>query len=102
MIILYVTHPTEEHAASILKSLIQEQLVACGNIYPIRSIYPWEGKLLDEKEYVTIIKSSELKQEAIINRISELHEYEIPCILTITADANTQYLEWINKCLGII
>ena len=101
MILIYVTHPTEEHAVSILKTLVDEKLVACGNIYPIRSIYPWEGEIVNENEYVSILKSIPKLKDSIIKRITELHEYKIPCIITFNIEANPVYKNWILDCLKI-
>lgn len=99
MIILYVTHPNKEHAVSILNKLMEEKLVACGNIFPVQSHYPWEGKMLSEGEFVSILKTIKELEEKTIQKLEEIHTYEIPCILSYSVNANSSYYKWIKECL---
>ena len=99
MIILYVTHPDEEHAVSILNMLMEEKLVACGNIFPAQSHYPWKGELVIEGEFISIMKTVKELEEKAITKIEQLHSYEIPCILSYSVNANPSYYNWIKGCL---
>ena len=52
-IVVLVTCGSEEEAQKIAHSLVEERLAACVNVIsPVRSIYRWEGKILDEKEWI--------------------------------------------------
>ena len=99
MIIIYVTHPGEEHAVSILNKLMEEKLVACGNIFPAQSHYPWKGELIHEGEFISIMKTVKELEKKAIGRIEQLHTYEIPCILSYSVNANPSYYNWIKGCL---
>ena len=101
MILLYVTHPDKEHASRIAGTLIKEKLIACANIFPIDSMYEWEGGLVEETEYVTILKTFEGYREMTINRINALHSYDIPCIIDMRVDVNNAYENWLIDCLKI-
>ena len=38
-IFIYITNPNKDEAKKIAKHLLNKKLIACGNIYPINSIY---------------------------------------------------------------
>ena len=99
MILIYVTHPSSKHAISMIDVLIEEKLIACANVHPITSFYKWEGQVVEEKEIVSILKSFPDKREKLIARITELHSFEIPCILTWDASANIPYEKWLLDCM---
>ncbi|MGB9613556.1 MAG: divalent-cation tolerance protein CutA, partial [Candidatus Margulisiibacteriota bacterium] len=48
--VVYITASSSKEAQKIAEILIEEKLVACANIFPIKSIYRWKGKLCREKE----------------------------------------------------
>ena len=56
--IVMITAGTEEEAARIGLTLVEERLAACANMVPrIRSIYRWKGKIHDEQEFLIIVKT---------------------------------------------
>jgi uncharacterized protein involved in tolerance to divalent cations len=51
----------EDEALKIANALVEDHLAACVNLVsPIRSIYRWEGKIWDEREWLLIIKPTNL------------------------------------------
>ena len=55
-IVVLVTCGSEEEALKIANTLVEDHLAACVNLVsPIRSIYRWEGKIWDEKEWLLVI-----------------------------------------------
>jgi periplasmic divalent cation tolerance protein len=97
-LIIFVTAASEQEAASLGRTLVEEGLAACANIIPsIRSIYRWKGEIWDERETLIIIKSREDLFERIRSRIRELHSYEVPEITAITVDkGDADYVQWIE------
>lgn len=95
--VVYITHPDERCAQEISDQLVEEQLVACANIYPMQSIYQWNGAVQRAGEWVSILKTKIDKKAAIIDRVEELHPYEIPCITFVQAEANPKYEAWIAE-----
>ena len=99
-IIVYITHPDKESARKISDKLIEEKLVACANIFPIESAYWWKGKVENEDEWVSIVKSLPEKYSAIIKSVEDMHSYDVPCIMKIEADANEAYEKWIKDTVS--
>ena len=95
--LVLVTTGSEEEAAKIGRTLVEEKLAACANIVPhIRSIYRWKGKIHDEQEALILIKTRTSLFSALRNRIRELHGYEVPEIIASPISQGLQeYLDWV-------
>lgn len=85
-------------AKEISKTLLEERLVACVNIVPnLTSLYHWEGKICEDKEYLMILKSRSGLFDEVKNQISELHPYSVPEVISLEIkDGAKSYLEWLN------
>ena len=97
MTLIYITCKDEEEAVKISKHLINKELIACSNMYPIRSMYKWQGKLQDEKEFVLMAKTIEKNYGKIKEEVIKIHSYDVPCIRKIEAEANESYDKWVNE-----
>ena len=97
MTLIYITCKDEEEAVKISKHLLDKRLIACSNMYPIRSMYRWQGKLQDEKEFVIMTKTKEKNYGKIKEEVKKIHSYDTPCILKIDAEANEIYDKWVNE-----
>jgi len=75
-IIIYITHDSEADAKKISKHLLDKRLVACANIFPIKSMYWWKGEITDAVEYVSIVKTPEKNWERIKDEVAKIHPYE--------------------------
>ena len=96
-IFIYITNPNLKEAKKVAKHLLENKLIACANIFPSKSIYRWEGKIVQEKEYILLVKTTEEKYEKVKSEVEKVHSYEIPCIIKIPAEANKKYLSWIKN-----
>jgi periplasmic divalent cation tolerance protein len=94
MILLYVTCKNKAEAKKIASHLLKNRLITCSNFFPIDSMYRWKNKIVNDKEYVLILKSFKQKQEKIIKAIEKIHSYEIPCIEVIETKSNRKYQKW--------
>ncbi len=97
-ILVLVTAPSADKAAELARTLVEEQLAACGNIVPgLRSIYRWEGKVHDEAEVLLLLKTQASLFEALRARILSLHPYQVPEVLRLGVEAGHEpYLAWIR------
>ena len=97
MIFIYITNPNIEEAKRISRYLLEKRLIACANIFPITSMYWWEGEIEEGEEVVLIAKTVESKYESVKNAVSEIHTYDIPCIAKLDVSINEQYSDWIRR-----
>jgi len=98
---IYITTGTKEEARKIGKALVNERLVACANILPAESIFLWQGNVEEEAEAVMFVKTRDELADKVINRVKELHSYEVPCIVSFSIESgNPEYLEWIGESTG--
>ena len=69
------------------------------NIIPnIISQYRWEGKICEDSEYLMILKSRADLFDEIKSKISDMHPYEVPEIISVDiTDGSESYLNWLNN-----
>ena len=98
-IVVLVTCGSEEEALKIAKSLVEGRLGACVNlISPIRSIYRWEGKVRDEKEWLLVIKTQKRRFAELEKKVKALHSYSVPEIISFPiTEGSSAYLNWIKE-----
>ncbi len=98
-IVALVTCGSEEEAVNIANALVEARLAACVNILsPIRSIYRWEGKIWDEKEWVLFIKTQKQNFDALEKKVKSLHSYSVPEIIALPiTEGSSSYLEWLKE-----
>jgi periplasmic divalent cation tolerance protein len=101
-LIVFSTFGTEEEAARVVRTLVEERLAACGSLIPgARSIYPWKGEIHDEREVVAILKTRKQDWPALMSRLHELHSYDTPeCVAVRIASGAPRYMEWLEGVLG--
>ena len=98
-VVVLVTCGSEEEALKIANALVEDRLAACVNLVtPIRSIYRWEGKIWDEKEWLLIIKTQKHRFEELEKKVKSLHSYSVPEIVSLSiTEASSAYLHWIRE-----
>ena len=97
MTLAYIVCKDAVEAEKISLHLLKKRLIACANIFPIRSMYWWKGKMMNEAENVIIAKTNEGNFNKVVNEVKKIHSYEIPCILRIDSSANKEFEKWADK-----
>jgi periplasmic divalent cation tolerance protein len=97
--LVYITAQNLEQAESISRTLLEEKLIACVNIFPgITSLYWWKGEIQKDSEVALIAKSKQELAESIVNRVKSMHSYECPCIVFLPIiKGNPDFLSWITQ-----
>lgn len=96
MIFIYTTFPNKKEAEKIGDGLVKAHLAACVNIWPIFSIYRWQGKIEKEREYAGLIKTGKKNFKSVEQFIRKRHGYEVPCIAAIPIIASSkEYRQWV-------
>ena len=96
-ILCYITNSSEEEALKIVKHLTEKRIVACGNVFPIKSMYWWKEKIDNTDEWVAIVKTKEENWEKVKQEVKKIHSYKVPCIIKIKVEANEDYEKWLNS-----
>jgi periplasmic divalent cation tolerance protein len=94
---VFVTAPSEEVAAQIAKTLLEERLCACVNIVPgMRSMYRWQGKIEDAREVLLLIKTTGDRLGGLFSKLRVVHPYENPEAIAVVVERGLPaYLDWI-------
>lgn len=98
--VVLVTAGSVEQAEAIAQSLIAQKLAACVNLFPVDSLYLWQGAVNRDREYQLIIKTDLAKFDELAKQIKTLHSYEVPEIIALPIVAGSQsYLGWLQESL---
>jgi periplasmic divalent cation tolerance protein len=101
-ILVLMTASSKDEAKKIVRSLLEEKLIACANmIDSVSSVFWWQDKIEEEKEVLVIMKSHQELFNKVSKKVKELHSYDTPEILALPiVDGSSQYLEWMKKVLN--
>ena len=97
-VVIMVTASSRRECRKIARRLIDEKLAACVNItQPVQSVYHWEGKIEQSKEFLLFIKTKRDLFPQIKTEIGLLHSYHTPEIICLPIiDGSPNYLQWVN------
>ena len=100
-IVVITTVGTEEQANHLARELVARRHAACVNILPgVRTVYRWQGKICRDGEWLLVIKSAAEEFPSVRTTIQELHDYELPEILSFqVSEGDPGFLDWIGACL---
>lgn len=96
-IVIYCTVPNKKEGQEIAKMLIKQKLVACVNIMDkMESFFSWDGKMMEEKEALMIIKTKRELFTNINHLIQKMHSYNVPEVIAMPIiEADETYLKWV-------
>ena len=98
MACLYTLIDSVEAAEDIVRTLLAERLVACANIHaPCQSIYHWQGDLAKSAEVPVLFKLPADGAARAAARLAELHPYDVPAIVSWTAQATSEFASWLDS-----
>ncbi|MBC8226700.1 MAG: divalent-cation tolerance protein CutA [Candidatus Marinimicrobia bacterium] len=103
MIIIKTTSDSHKAMKDITNALLNKRYAACVNIIPrMRSKYVLDGRIVESREVMLLIKTSQDLEAKVYQTIKEMHNYDIPEISTIpTSNVDKDYLKWINESLEL-
>ena len=89
--------PDAETGMRMARALLEENLIACANLVPgVVSLYRWEGELQEEGETLLLLKSRMELLPRLLERVPELHPYELPEVLALpVAGGLPAYCRWV-------
>lgn len=96
---VYAVFADASEAERIGRLIVEERLAACVNILgPVRSIYRWKGAIEITNEVPAIFKTTDGRANKLIERITGLHSYEVPCVVSWAIDkVEASYAQWVEE-----
>lgn len=100
--IILTTFSSEADAASGVRQLLEERLIACGTILPgARSLYHWKGVVEEATEVMVFLKTDQERSKFCMARLAELHPYETPEIVVLHPEnVSNSYRFWVKESLS--
>ena len=101
VVLVLTTIAAEADGAAFARTLVDERLAACVNVLPAMvSVYRWKGQVEQDREQQLVIKTTADQLTALEARVRELHAYELPEFVVITADeGSAAYLAWVEEAV---
>lgn len=101
LILVLTTFPEAQKAGEAARILLENKLAACCTILPGTSIYTWQQATCEEAEVLMLIKTMASLYSELEKKIKEIHPYQIPEIIALTATSVSQgYLDWVKEVTG--
>ncbi len=98
--VIKTTFKSRVEAQKISKILFENKLIACAQISTIESLYLWQKKLVDEKEFLLTLKTRINLYKKVEKVILQNHSYQVPQIIMLSIkDALKPYLDWLESSL---
>jgi periplasmic divalent cation tolerance protein len=95
ILMLYVPCPDEVVAGSIATRLLELKLVACTQIFPVKSSYWWENGIQQDAEWILVAKTRQDLERQTEAAVLHMHPYETACVLRWDVRVNASYAAWV-------
>ncbi len=98
--IFYIPTGSPEEAHQLGQKAVENKLAVCSNSFAVQSLYPWEGQIEQDNEFVLILKTFAPYTESLQTFLEKHHSYKVPCILHWEAEVNEVYGNWMKEVLS--
>ena len=98
--VAYSTVGNQEKARELAAEFVRRGVVACVSmIGPVESTYQWQGKVVQEAEWMLMMKLVGSQVAALQATMDELHDYDVPELIFVPIEAGAEpYLAWMDNC----
>jgi len=95
--IALTTAGSMEEAQNLAQALVERHAAACVSLIPnLTSVYQWRGAVEETSEVMLVIKTTAEQLSAVEAVLRELHSYEVPELIALSAQSGSQqYLDWL-------
>jgi periplasmic divalent cation tolerance protein len=99
LVVVLTTLADGESAERLVHRLLDERLIACGNLVPgITSLYRWQGGVERASEVLVLLKTRRELVAPLFSRAAELHPYEVPELVALPVNAvSPAYEGWVKQ-----
>jgi periplasmic divalent cation tolerance protein len=101
--LVLVTAPDAKVARQLVRSALQTNLIACGNlVVGVESHYRWQGRIESGREVLCLLKARKAALPRLERLILALHPYDTPEFIAVPLDCGTErYLAWLESATGL-
>jgi periplasmic divalent cation tolerance protein len=100
--VVLVTVPNQEVGQTLTRHLLEAQLAACINCFPVQSTYIWQETLQQDSELQLLIKTKVAVLPKLVQHIQALHPYEVPEIIALPIlTGAAAYLSWMDSTIAV-
>ena len=98
VVVVMMTGPDIGAVETIVRQLLEEDLIACGNIVGgATSVYRWQGEVRRDQEALAFLKTVPGKVDQVVRRAGELHPYDVPELLVLGVESGFgPYMNWVH------
>ena len=88
-------------ARALAHTLVEARLAACVNIIDrIHSVYRWEDRVADDGEQLLLIKTTDVRIDALREELFRLHPYDVPEFVVLSIESTSEaYGAWLMESL---
>lgn len=100
-IIVITSCDREDVCRNIAHAVLKQKLAACVKIStPVNSAYWWQNEIVEDSEYLVIMKSDRRLFDELSVQIRSLHTYDVPEIIATEIVAiDETYAQWMRESL---
>lgn len=97
--LVLTTLPDVETAERVVRTLLEERMIACGNIIPgLISLYWWDDRITRDGEVLVLLKARTAAIEQLFGRLAAIHPYDVPELVELpVAGVARTYCRWIME-----
>jgi periplasmic divalent cation tolerance protein len=102
-VIVLTTVGADFDARGLARFLVEERLAACVNIVDrVTSIYRWEGRTVEERELLLLIKTTDERLSQLCDALREKHPYDVPEFVVLAIDEiRGPYRDWLLGAVSV-
>jgi periplasmic divalent cation tolerance protein len=96
-VLVLTTVGADFDARALARTLVEARLAACVNIVErVLSIYRWEDRVAEDGEQLLLIKTTDLRVDALREELFRLHPYDVPEFVVLPIESTSEaYGAWL-------
>lgn len=97
---VFVSAEDEEQANKILTALLKKKLVTGGPVLQGPAKFWWKGEIVKMDYCMISTYTIANHKQAIIDEVKKASIEEVPMIVFLPMDGNSELLQWIDETIG--
>lgn len=98
--VVLTSEASPERADALAHALLEQRLVACVSVLPVRSHYRWQGAVETADEVKLLLKTTPEQLSDLHRALLALHGYQTPEWIVLGGSSRGDYGLWLEEQLG--